>query len=450
MDKILLKKYNIPAPRYTSYPTVPYWQKEPIQEDSWKLRVKKAFGKNRELSLYIHLPYCEQLCTYCGCNKRITKNHQVEEPYIQTVLKEWQLYLDTFSEKPIIKDIHLGGGTPTFFSPENIRTLIEGITSTALVAEDHEFGFEAHPASTTLSHLETLKELGFNRISIGVQDFDSEILRIINRNQDYDDVHKVTTWARFLGYRGINYDLIFGLPLQTEEHIRSTMEKVNLLRPDRIAFYSYAHVPWIKPSQRAYSEKDLPVGEEKRKLYDLGKELLEESGYHEIGLDHFALDTDELFHSLENKSLHRNFMGYTPNYTLLSIGLGVSSISDSWDGYVQNEKKIEDYRERVENGELPFFRGHLLTTEDQVLRQHILNLMCRYETSWFEEHLRCSSIYDSFPRLEEMEKDGLITREPFSIKVNEKGKPFIRNICLALDARFWRKQPEDALFSQVV
>ncbi|MEZ4885752.1 MAG: oxygen-independent coproporphyrinogen III oxidase [Chitinophagales bacterium] len=450
MKQDLLSKYNVPAPRYTSYPTVPYWQDSPPSQKEWINCVQNSFVENSEISLYIHLPYCESLCTYCGCNKRITKNHQVEQPYIESLLKEWQQYLAIFPQKPILKELHLGGGTPTFFQPTYLQYLIGEILKGVELSSTHHFSFEAHPSSTTFQHLTTLRACGFNRISIGVQDFDNEILQIINRQQTYEDVERVVIEARELGYDSINFDLIFGLPLQTPTHILSTFEKVNALRPDRIAFYSYAHVPWVSPSQRAYSEKDLPTGQAKRDLYELGKKLLEDSGYGEIGLDHFALPTDALYKAAKTEVLHRNFMGYTPFNTKLNLALGASSISDSWTAFVQNEKTIEAYQKRVELGEFPIVKGHLLHKEDQVLRQHILNLICNYQTDWLDENLQCDALYEGLERLKPMIEDGLLSTDDFQLKVNQIGKPFIRNICMALDSRYWAKQPNKQLFSNVV
>jgi len=449
MNTKLLRKYDIPVPRYTSYPTVPYWESTP-SDRVWKEKVFSAFESDEGISLYIHLPYCEKLCTYCGCNKHITKNHQVEIPYIQSVLKEWSLYLDVMGRRPVIKELHLGGGTPTFFSAESLSVLIEGIVSQAIVPEDADFSFEAHPSSTNWEHLSTLRAYGFKRLSIGVQDFSPIILKIINRQQTAEQVEDVTQQARTLGYSSINYDLIFGLPLQDQQAIRNTMTRVAQLRPDRIAFYSYAHVPWIKPSQRAYSEADLPVGDAKRRLYELGRSLLEAEGYIEIGLDHFALADDELNQAYEAGDLHRNFMGYTPAHTRLSIGLGASAISDSWDAYVQNEKKIADYQARVEKGELPFFRGHVLTSEDEIIRGHILRLMCQHETDWIDPTRQTERFLEGIDRMHELERDELVEKGPFSLKVTQKGLPFLRNICQALDARFWERKPETALFSSAI
>ena len=446
----LLEKYDVPAPRYTSYPTVPYWQEEAPTEEQWLQHVRQAFEASEGISLYIHLPFCEKLCTYCGCNKRITKNHGVEQPYINTVLKEWKMYLDALPGKPVLKEIHLGGGTPTFFSPENLRYLLESIFEGAIVPEAHEFGFEAHPASTTNEHLEVLYELGFRRLSIGVQDFDNHILKIINRQQSLEDVQRVTEDARRIGYTSLNYDLIFGLPFQTPENIQRNMELIRELRPDRLAFYSYAHVPWIKPSQRAYSEADLPMGSDKRYLYEYGRELLTAAGFREIGMDHFALPTDSLFLASQNGSLHRNFMGYTPLYPRLSLALGASSISDTWTAFVQNEKHIEAYTEMVESGRLPIIKGHLLTEEDLVIRKHILDIMCRYGTSWNASSEQNLALADGLLRMDELLSDGLVEIGDNSLTVTEAGKPFIRNICMALDARYWRRQPDGQLFSQAV
>lgn len=450
MNTHLLDKYNTPAPRYTSYPSVPYWGETPPSQAAWSKQLQITFQTHREISVYIHLPYCESLCTYCGCNKHITKNHTVELPYIESVLQEWQIYTSILSDKPILRELHLGGGTPTFFQPENLAFLIQSILDTVEVPAVHDFSFEAHPNSTTRAHLETLKTLGFNRISIGVQDFDQEILHLINRFQTEEEIANVVRWSRELGYESINFDLIFGLPKQTPAHIQSTLEKVALFRPERIAFYSYAHVPWVKPSQRAYSEDDLPQGKEKRALYELGRELLEALGYVEIGMDHFALPQDALYRAMESGTMHRNFMGYTPYFTGLSIGLGASAISDSWTAFAQNEKTIAAYRAVVATGVLPIFKGYLLTEEDQILRQHILHIMCRFETSWQEENEQCEALFEGLKRLEDLEADGLVILQPYKLQVTQMGRPFIRNICMMLDAQYWRRQPAGKLFSQAV
>lgn len=448
MNTRLEEKYNVAVPRYTSYPTVPYWDATYFTAEAWGQTVINAINEEDEgISLYIHLPFCESLCTYCGCNTRITKNHKVEEPYIKAVLQEWQMYLDLFGKKPTIRELHLGGGTPTFFSPENLQLLITGIFNQAIIHKDAAFSFEGHPANTTPAHLQTLYDLGFKRLSLGIQDFDPRVQLVINRIQTYEEVEEITSIARSTGYNSINYDLIYGLPLQTLDGLVDTINSVLSLKPDRIAFYSYAHVPWIKPGQRRYTEKDLPDRELKQLLYQTGREMLKAGGYEEIGMDHFTLKTDSLYVAGQEGILHRNFMGYTDQYSKLMIGLGVSAISDSWSGFAQNEKKVETYLELVNQGQLPVFKGHLSNEEDLIIRQHILNIMCQGETSWTEPAQYCASLFEGLQRMEALAEDGLVEIQETSLKVTETGKRYLRNICMTLDARLWENQPTTQLFS---
>lgn len=450
----LIQKYNVPGPRYTSYPTVPYWNEEGFSVIDWKETLQQSFVQSNTaegISLYIHLPFCESLCTFCGCNKRITKRHDVEHPYIEAVLKEWQLYCELLPKKPIIKEIHLGGGTPTFFSPENLERLINGLFENAVKHPNHEFSFEGHPNNTTRTHLQKLYDLGFRRVSFGVQDYSEVVQKAIHRIQSFHNVAKVTYWAREIGYTSVGHDLIFGLPFQTLKDVIDTIDKTNSLQPDRLAFYSYAHVPWIKGNgQRGFKDEDLPKDEEKRMLYELGKKRLSENGYHEIGMDHFALETDSLYHSFQERKMHRNFMGYTSSKTQVMIGLGVSSISDSWYSFAQNVKTLEEYYDALAQNELPIFRGHLLTDEDLIIRKHILNIMCQLHTSWNDYGFYFSEINQVIENLSEMEHDGLIVITNHSLTVTEKGKPYIRNICMAFDLRMNRNKPETKLFSMTV
>jgi oxygen-independent coproporphyrinogen III oxidase len=454
MKNQLINKYNVPGPRYTSYPTVPYWNEENFNDTIWIENLKKAFEESNQsegISLYIHLPFCESLCTFCGCNKRITKNHGVEHPYIEAILKEWSLYCRLLNEKPILKEIHLGGGTPTFFSPQNLEDLINGILSRAQKAPNHEFSFEGHPNNTTREHLEKLYELGFRRVSFGVQDYAEKVQKAIRREQSFESVAKVTFLAKEIGYTSIGHDLIYGLPFQTLADVVDSIEKTKSLQPDRLAFYSYAHVPWIKGNgQRGFEDNDIPKDDEKQKLYEVGKQLLSENGYVEIGMDHFALKTDSLYTAFKTKKLHRNFMGYSASKTQLMIGLGVSSISDSWYSYAQNTKNLEDYYQMVEWGKLPIFRGHILSDEDLIIRKHILNLMCQFETSWEDTAKYFDEISEVISQLIEMEKDNLITIKNKRITITEVGKPFIRNICMAFDLLLKRKAPETQLFSMTI
>ena len=454
MKNSILQKYNVPGPRYTSYPTVPYWEESDFNYQNWIDTLKKSFTESNTkegISLYIHLPFCESMCTFCGCNKRITKNHEVEHPYIEAILKEWAIYCNILEEKPILKEIHLGGGTPTFFSTKNLENLINGIFLYAKKAKDHEFSFEGHPNNTSRAHLQKLYDLGFRRVSFGVQDYSEKVQKSINRIQPFHNVAKVTFWAKEIGYTSIGHDIIFGLPFQEIDDVIDTIEKTNSLQPDRLAFYSYAHVPWIKGNgQRGFNDEDIPKDETKRKLYEVGKDLLFENEYYEIGMDHFALKSDSLYDSFEKKKLHRNFMGYSSSKTQLMIGLGVSSISDSWYSFAQNVKELEEYYKVLESDKLPIFRGHLLTEEDLIIRRHILNLMCHFETSWKDKKLYFAEVPEIRIQLAEMENDGLLTIEKNGVKVTPAGKPFVRNICMAFDLRLKRKAPETKLFSMTI
>ncbi|MEX0313226.1 MAG: oxygen-independent coproporphyrinogen III oxidase [Allomuricauda sp.] len=449
----LVQKYNVPGPRYTSYPTVPYWDLENFSGKLWKSSILKAFRENPEggISLYIHLPFCESMCTFCGCHKRITKRHELELPYIKTVLKEWKLYVDLLGSKPFIKEMHLGGGTPTFFSPENLKLLVEGILRHSKKAQNAQFSFEGHPNNTTKEHLQALFDVGFKRVCLGVQDYSPTVQKAINRVQPFENVKKVTDWAREIGYTSVGHDIIYGLPFQTLEDVTQTIAKTNALKPDRIAFYSYAHVPWLKGNgQRGFKEENLPSSSEKKIQYELGKKMLTDSGYKDVGMDHFALSTDDLYTSLLNGTLHRNFMGYTPSKTKLMIGLGVSSIGDSWYGFAQNVKSTEEYEHLVEHGVLPIFRGHILTQEDEIIRKHILNLMCQFKTELTQEEKETIDFDNIIGNLAELQSDGLVTIEANSISVTKKGRPFIRNISMAFDLKLHRKKPETRLFSMTV
>lgn len=449
MDYRLVEKYNVAVPRYTSYPTVPLWENSDLSGKRWMDKVLETFEQDDEISLYIHLPYCESLCTYCGCNKHITKNHLVEESYVNAVLKEWKMYTGRFPKKAKIREIHLGGGTPTFFSPENLSRLIKGIIEEAEVQEYHSFSFEAHPFSTSDKHLECLYDLGFNRLSLGIQDFDEEVLRLINRFQTADQIEHILNKAREIGYTSINFDLIYGLPKQGAAQIQQNLEWVSKLRPDRIAFYSYAHVPGVAPSQRAYDENDLLKGKDKWELYQQGANGFLNMGYQEIGMDHFALPKDDLAISARKHQLHRNFMGYTPHHTHLALALGASSISDAWSGFAQNEKKLKDYLSRVNSEEYPpIIKSHYHSEEDLQVRSKLLDLICHFEADWLNDR----SYFDKFlkPRFELLQADGLVRIFPYQVKVTRKGQAFIRNVCSVLDRRLSAHQLSKPTFSKAV
>jgi oxygen-independent coproporphyrinogen-3 oxidase len=449
----LIKKYNVAGPRYTSYPTVPYWAETPKPED-WLKTIADALDESRAkkigAAIYVHVPFCEALCTYCGCNTRITRNHGVAPPYIDSVLNEWALYRERLGKDIPLTELHLGGGTPTFLSPSELKRLIEGILKGIQLTGDHEFSIEADPRVTRAEHLQALAALGFKRLSLGIQDFDPKVQEIVHRVQSEEQVRQVTETAREQGFESVNYDLIYGLPLQTQSSVRATIETVQRLRPDRIAFYAYAHVPWIKPAHRRFTEADLPSGDDKRALYELGRKMLEEVGYREIGMDHFALESDSLWTAERQQTLHRGFMGYTSRQVSPLIGLGVSAIGDSWNAFAQNEKLLETYEQRVAKKEIPILRGHILNEEDRVLRRHILNLMTRFETSWKEPALQAEYLSSIPGRLDELAQDGLVKLEASGCSVTEEGRAFLRNVCMAFDARLNRQVPTTQLFSKTI
>ncbi|ULQ55048.1 oxygen-independent coproporphyrinogen III oxidase [Flavihumibacter rivuli] len=453
VTEALLEQYNQPVPRYTSYPTVPFWQ-EGLDADAWKSIFRDRFAAINQadgISLYLHLPYCESLCTYCGCNKKITTNHSVEEEYIRALLKEWESYRRLMGSQPVIREIHLGGGTPTFFSPRNLEWLISTLLKDSIIHPDHSFSIEGHPNNTTREHLQTLFDLGFRRISYGVQDNDPIVQFIINRIQPFENVARATEQAREIGFTSVNFDLIYGLPRQTIEGMTQTLEQCISLRPDRVAFYSYAHVPWTSRGQRLFDESDLPNAELKMNLYRLGKERFAQHGYVDIGMDHFSTREDELFIAREAGWLHRNFMGYTTQKSGLLLGLGVSSISDAYWGYAQNHKTIHDYLSAVNEGELAVTKGCLLSEEDARFRKYILDISCQGRTAFEAEDLETLAQY-SFPKLRSLAADGLVEWDEEGAALTPLGHHFIRNVCSAFDLYLQRNKSknEKPLFSKAI
>jgi oxygen-independent coproporphyrinogen III oxidase len=449
----LIKKYDVPVPRYTSYPTMPYWDTSLFSTENWNGAVNRTFNESNDskgISLYIHLPFCESLCTYCACNTRITRNHKVEVPYIQTLLKEWEQYRKIFNGIPVIRELHLGGGTPTFFTPENLKWLITEILDGVKIHDQAEFSFEGHPNNTTEEHLQTLYNLGFTRVSYGVQDLDEKVQKTINRIQPFGNLENVTRLSRTIGFQSINFDLIYGLPFQTASTIYNTIEKVLTLKPDRIAFYSYAHVPWLKPGQRGYEDADLPSDVEKRQLYETGRAMLKAEGYEDVGMDHFALRHDSLFIAQKNGMLHRNFMGYNTTDTDLLIGLGTSAISDAKYAYAQNLKKVEEYVGAIANNRLAVFKGHVQTANDLFIKKCILDIAC--EGSIRQQYILDAGAEAVLPALTEMTQEGILTYNFDGFQVTEMGRTFIRNVCSVFDLRMKQRESErgEMVFSKAI
>lgn len=452
--KQLIQKYNVPGPRYTSYPTVPFWKKDHLNSDVWLTELDSAFQNfpDSSIGIYIHLPFCESLCTFCGCHKRITKNHEVETPYIDTVLKEWQLYKKHLPKDIRISELHFGGGTPTFFHPSELIRMLKGIFQLdQMDPQVCDLSFEAHPNSTSELHLQTLYDFGFRRVSFGIQDYNPKVQKAIHRMQTFEEIQEVHAHSKRIGYVSINHDLVYGLPHQSLEGFEQTIDYTIQLHPERIALYGYAHVPWIKGTgQRGYDEKDLPQDSEKRALYEMACEKLISSGYVAIGMDHFALPSDTLAQAFHEKRLHRNFMGYTTQTTKFLLGLGMSAISDSWTGFAQNDKTVESYQNQINSGELAVFRGHLLNELELEIRGYILDLMCHFETTFKKQSAHTDTHDFIREKLMPLVEDGLVIANGSTVTVTEKGYPFVRNICMAFDLDLHNYQGSKPLFSATI
>lgn len=447
-SSVLLDRYDVPVPRYTSYPTVPYWCNDPTA-DQW-LNELRAAASNPDATwaIYIHVPFCESLCTFCGCNNVITQNHDREAPYVETVAAEWAKYLEAvpdLRERPL-RQLHLGGGTPTFLSPASLKQLLEPMLASVNVRSgEFDASIEINPRVTSVEHLRVLRELGFTRVSMGVQDFDPTVQHLVNRVQPFAITDDLTKAARDLGYTSINYDLIYGLPKQTPESMFETARLTATLRPDRIALYSFAKVPWIKPAQRLFKDEDLPEGPDKRRLYEIARDVFLEAGYVEIGMDHFALPDDPLNVSRETGELHRNFMGYTEFRTDILLGLGVSAISETPTCFHQNEKVAPVYDRRVRAGELPTGRGHLLTDRDRKIRRQIVEFMTRLRVALDTEQLADARSY-----LAQLFNDGLVRIDGHDLVLTEAGKPFLRNATVFFDERLRTAAPDQRIFSSSI
>jgi oxygen-independent coproporphyrinogen III oxidase len=446
--KALLEKYDQPVPRYTSYPTVPYWSDSPTEAE-WLAALKEGFAPAPATwSLYLHIPFCETLCTFCGCNTTITKDHAKGLPYTDLLLQEWKLYRERIPQlrSSPLRQLHLGGGTPTFLSASELDRLLSPLLESVNWDPSlSEASIEVDPRRTSREQLATLKKLGFGRVSLGVQDFDPEVQRLVNRIQPETETRAVTEAARELGYTSVNFDLIYGLPKQTAASFERSVEITLRLRPDRIALYSFALVPWIKPAQRLFKDEDLPAAPEKRALYEAARSNLLAAGYREIGMDHFALPTDGLAIAQAKGGLHRNFMGYADLRTDVLLGLGVSSISEAPGAFYQNEKVLPLWERKINERQLPGHRGHKLSEEDRRQRERILQFMTQGRAP-----LTSEEEIDARQFLAPMLDDGLVTVEKQALSITERGRPFLRNAAVFFDLRLRRAQPTQKLFSRSI
>jgi len=438
IDLALVKKYNVAGPRYTSYPPATRF----TSEVAWPTLVEEILENNTEdgdLSLYFHIPFCESLCWYCGCTTVITKDHAQGAVYLDFLEKELDRMAALLNPNRKVVQMHLGGGTPTFLKPDELRRLGDMIRSRFRVASDVEGGVEIDPRRLTRDHVAALQEAGFNRASLGVQDFDPKVQLAVHRVQSREQTGKAIEWLRSHRFESINIDLIYGLPYQTTETLAQTLDAVQAYRPDRLAVFSYAHVPWIKPAQRALEEA-LPSADEK---FALLKQVIETlttgDEYIYIGMDHFARPDDELAIAQRNKTLHRNFQGYSTRGGVDIYSFGMSAISQIGRAYWQNTKELPDYYERLNGKDFPFVRGYLLTDDDQIRRRIIMRLMCDLSVD-FDSMSQETGIdlhryfAEEIRSLDELEADGLLLRTSSGFEITAMGRLFLRNVAMRFDA----------------
>ncbi len=433
----LLKKYNVPGPRYTSYPTVPVWRTS-VGRGEYAQNLS-GLKKSEPLSLYFHIPFCEQLCHFCGCMQVITTDHHRSRKYVDILLEELDQVSELLpKESRKVCQVHFGGGTPNFLQPEELTEIVTGVRRHFVVDADAEWAIEMHPRTSTSAFCENLKGLGFNRISLGVQDFDPKVQALIHRHQSYEMTEAMVKLLRKLGFDSFNFDLIYGLPGQAMKSWEDTLQKVLELKPDRLAVYSYAHVPWVRPVQRSFKDEDLPEAPLKLELFIKAYSTLLEKGYRSIGMDHFARANDELSRALDTGTIHRNFMGYSTRADAHQIGFGVSAISYVGGNYFQNLKELPAYESSIGRGELATFRGYFLERDDAIRRDLISRIMCqgRVEFKGFEKNwnLKFPDYFaEDLERLSPLAQDGLVKLNGASLQVTKEGNLFLRNIAMVFD-----------------
>jgi oxygen-independent coproporphyrinogen III oxidase len=438
VDLDLVQKYNVAGPRYTSYPPATKF----TEAFTAPLLTEKISANNqteRDLSIYFHIPFCETLCWFCGCTTAITKNHGESKPYLDYLEREVAQMAARLNPKRKVVQLHWGGGSPTFLSPDEIRRLGEIIRKYFTFSDDIEAGVEIDPRRLTREHIVALREIGFNRASLGVQDFEPKVQEAIHRIQPRDLTQRTLDWARELGFGSVNFDLIYGLPFQTVETFSHTLETVLEMSPDRLAVFSYAHVPWIKPTQKILEQKILPSPEVKLELLKIVIERLTENNrYVYIGMDHFAKPTDEMVTAQRNKTLQRNFQGYSTRGNADIYSFGMSAISQIPDAYWQNEKELPNYFSALDAQKIPLARGYILTDEDKIRRETIMRVMCDLSLDYaaMSQKLRVNFVKHfaiELSRLKNFADDGLIQFSQNGLEVTDTGRLFIRNIAMTFD-----------------
>jgi oxygen-independent coproporphyrinogen III oxidase len=459
VDRGLINKYNRAAPRYTSYPTAPYFKEELVNREIYKKEVLRIAGEdpNRPLSLYIHIPFCKQECYYCGCMRMITKDRSRAEVYLASLYQEIDMLGELFGQDKPVVQLHFGGGTPTYLDNQQLQGLLTKIGEKFQLLSDDmgDYSIEVDPREVSDGKLALLRKLGFNRISFGIQDINLKVQEAVNRVQPLDLDIQVVNEARKVGFKSVNVDLIYGLPHQTATSFAITLKTVLAeLNPDRLAIFNFAHLPELLKNQRKIEADHLPLPDEKLQILEESIQILEERGYVYIGMDHFGKPQDELTIAQKEGKLHRNFQGYTTHAECDLVGMGVSSISQIGDMYAQNLKKVHHYQDEVKTGVLPVFRGLIMSADDRVRHTVIMKLMCDFRLDYATIEEQFSLVFedyfaDALEQLPPMEADGLLSVKNRIIQVSPVGKVLIRNICTAFDKYLQQSQANNR-FSQAI
>lgn len=456
IDIELLKRFNQPGPRYTSYPTAPLFSSEFTATDYQKEIIDtNTEAETSDLSLYFHFPFCAKLCYFCGCNMMVSSDRRMIGEYNEYLKKEIEHIAPLISKNRKVEQLHFGGGTPSHLSPAEIRDIGAFIKSKFNFSDDLEASVEIDPRGLTREHLEAFREIGFNRTSFGVQDFNPEVQEAINRVQSEEITRQTVIWARELGYKSVNIDLIYGLPHQTLENFADSVEKVIDISPDRIAVFNYAHVPWLKKHQNVIKTEDLPSPDERLQILQMTIEKLVRAGYEYIGLDHFAKPTDELAIAQNNNTLYRNFQGYSTKAGADVYAFGVSAISQFQDIYAQNVKDLKEYYARVDAGIAPTNVGYRMTFDDHVRKETIMQLMCHLEIDKRDIERKFSIDFEEYfkndiPKLDVFIAENLLENNADKIEIIGSGKLIIRNVAMCFDAYLEKMMREKPVFSKTV
>lgn len=449
----LISKYAVIGPRYTSYPTAPMWEEiDRSIQTKWLTTTEQS---RRPISLYIHIPFCRDRCYYCGCNVLLTRQQEQSADYVKYLLVELDHLKKTMIGERVVRQLHFGGGTPNFLLDEEFESLMAKINSLFTLEEDAEIGIEIDPCVVRPNQLAFLRNLGFNRLSVGVQDFDETVQAAVNRIQSQEVTRECLQSARDLGIKGINFDLIYGLPFQTLKSFEKTLNIVTSMRPDRLAVYNFGYLPNSMPHQKKIDPQTLPDEETKLAILFQTINHFTAAGYNYIGMDHFALPEDELSIALNKRTLYRNFMGYTPKSGVDLFGIGMTSISEFGEFFTQNEKKIKSYKNEINSTGLAACRGIKLSKDDQIRKWTIMRLICHFYLSYAEFEMKFGISFKTYfkvelEQLKDLQKDGLLELNHDHITISDHGKILVRNVCMIFDAYLKKQEVPKVIYSKTV